>query len=324
MADLRVSLEAFHGPLDLLLHLVAQAEVDIHELPLAQIADQFVKHLEGGLSTLDVDRAGEFLVMASHLLVLKSRSLLPRDVVAEEDDLDPRLDLVKQLLAYKRFKDAAGTLDARAREQEGRFVVRAASDAAAEPDEIVEADLYALVTAFRKLLRETGEETTVAVARERLPITHFVGIIFERLVAAGGSLSFADLVGGKPVAPTSSARSSRSSSSSSSARSARARRATGPASRSGSTRTPCAPSRPSSATSRPTRSRPPSRRPCASGPASCSWGRPSSRCPRCARSPGPGWRPCSSSRRPTARRVAAAASSRPPCRSRPRSSTSRS
>lgn len=198
MADLRVSLEAFHGPLDLLLHLVAQAEVDIHELPLAQIADQFVKHLEGGLSTLDVDRAGEFLVMASHLLVLKSRSLLPRDVVAEEDDLDPRLDLVKQLLAYKRFKDAAGTLDARAREQEGRFVVRAASDAAAEPDEIVEADLYALVTAFRKLLRETGEETTVAVARERLPITHFVGIIFERLVAAGGSLSFADLVGGKP------------------------------------------------------------------------------------------------------------------------------
>ncbi len=198
MADLRVSLEAFHGPLDLLLHLVAQAEVDLHELPLAQIADQFVKHLEAGLSTLDVDRAGEFLVMASHLLVLKSRSLLPRDAVVEEDDLDPRLDLVKQLLAYKRFKDAAGTLDARAREQEGRFVVRAAADAEAAPDEIVEADLYALVTAFRKLLRETGEEATVAVARERLPITHFVGIIFERLVAAGGSLSFGDLVGGKP------------------------------------------------------------------------------------------------------------------------------
>jgi len=198
MADLRVSLEAFHGPLDLLLHLVAQAEVDIHELPLAQIADQFVKHLETGLSTLDVDRAGEFLVMASHLLVLKSRSLLPRDVVEEEDDLDPRLDLVKQLLAYKRFKDVAGTLDARAREQEGRFPVRAASDADAEPDEIVEADLYALVTAFRKLLRETGEETTVAVARERLPITHFVGVIFERLVASGGSMSFVDLVGGKP------------------------------------------------------------------------------------------------------------------------------
>ncbi len=198
MADLRVSLEAFHGPLDLLLHLVAQAEVDIHELPLAQIADQFVKHLEAGLSTLDVDRAGEFLVMASHLLVLKSRSLLPRDVVEEEDDLDPRLDLVKQLLAYKRFKDAAGTLDARAREQEGRFAVRAASDADAEPDEIVEADLYALVTAFRKLLRETGEETTVAVARERLPITHFVGVIFERLVASGGSMSFTDLVGGRP------------------------------------------------------------------------------------------------------------------------------
>ena len=73
---MRIDLDAFQGPLDLLLHLVQQAEVEISELPLAKIADQFVKHLESGLSTLDVDKAGEFLVMASHLLVMKSRSLL--------------------------------------------------------------------------------------------------------------------------------------------------------------------------------------------------------------------------------------------------------
>ena len=110
MDDIRVRLDAFQGPLDLLLHLVQEAEVDIHDIPVAVIADQFVKHLEQGLGTLDVDRAGEFLVMASQLLVMKSRALLPRDTPVDEDEIDPRLDLVKQLIAYKRFKDAAGQL----------------------------------------------------------------------------------------------------------------------------------------------------------------------------------------------------------------------
>ena len=195
---LRVDLDAFQGPLDLLLHLVQQAEVEIQDLPLARIADQFVRQLEAGLSTLDVDKAGEFLVMASHLLVLKSRSLLPRDTPLEEDDLDPRLDLVKQLLAYKRFKDAAGQLGGRARVQEGRFAVHATPDDVEAHDDLIEADLYALVAAFRKLLHETGDETVVAVARDRLPITHFVGVIFERLVSSGGSLAFHDLVGERP------------------------------------------------------------------------------------------------------------------------------
>lgn len=198
MTDLRVRLDAFDGPLDLLLHLVMEAEVDIHDIPLAAVADQFVKHLEQGLSTLDVDKAGEFLVMASHLLVLKSRALLPRDVPVDEDEIDPRLDLVRQLLAYKRFKDAAGGLDARAREQAARFAATAAGPDEGPREEAIEVDLYALVVAFRRLLKETGDDTSVAMARERLPITHFVGLIFERLLAAGGALSFRDLVGGRP------------------------------------------------------------------------------------------------------------------------------
>src|SRR5262245_6752048 len=137
--------------------------------------------------------------MASHLLVLKSRSLLPRDAPVDEEELDPRLDLVKQLLEYKRYKDAAGGLDAKAREQEGRFGVHASPEGGggAPDEEPIEADLYALITAFRRLLKETGEEEVVAVPRERLPITHFVGIIFERLVADGGALYFRDVVGQK-------------------------------------------------------------------------------------------------------------------------------
>jgi methionyl-tRNA formyltransferase len=196
--DLRVDLAAFHGPLDLLLHLVQQAEVDVHDIPVAQIADQFVRHVQQGLGTLDVDQAGEFLVMASHLLVLKSRALLPRDTPLDEEDIDPRLDLVKQLLAYKRFKDAAGQLGDAARVQEGRFRVRPATGEGEAVEEALEVDLYSLVAAFRKLLHETGDDTAVAVARERLPITHFVGMIFERLLAAGGAMSFRDLVGAKP------------------------------------------------------------------------------------------------------------------------------
>ncbi len=196
--DLRVDLTAFSGPLDLLLHLVQQAEVDINEIPVAEIADQFVKHVERGLSTIDVDRAGEFLVMASHLLVLKSRALLPRDAPLDEEEIDPRLDLVKQLLAYKRFKEAAGSLSERAKEQEGRFRVRASAGEEEPHEEELEADLFALVSAFRQLLHETGEDTTVAVARDRLPITHFVGLIFEKLLAAGGATSFRELVGAKP------------------------------------------------------------------------------------------------------------------------------
>ncbi len=203
MADLRIDLDAFQGPLDLLLHLVQESEVDVHELPVAKIADQFLKYLEAGLGKLDVDRAGEFLVMASHLLVLKSRALLPRDTPLDEDEIDPRLDLVKQLLAYKRFKEAAGDLDARAKEQAGRFPVHAGTaddlgGPAALVDEPIEVDLYALVAAFRRLLHETGDDTAVAMPRERLPITHFVGVIFERLLASGGAMSFEQIVGERP------------------------------------------------------------------------------------------------------------------------------
>src|SRR5688572_12517256 len=104
MDELRVDLATFQGPLDLLLHLVQQEELEVTDLPLARIADRFLEACRGQVATLDVDRAGEFLVMASQLLVIKSRSLLPRDEPLEADEIDPRLDLVRQLLEYRRFK----------------------------------------------------------------------------------------------------------------------------------------------------------------------------------------------------------------------------
>ena len=199
MTDLHVDLAAFSGPLDLLLHLVQEEEVDIHAVSLARIADSFLETVRRQVATLDVDRAGEFLVVASQLLVLKSRALLPRDTPLDEDDLDPRLDLVKQLLEYRRFKGAARTLSERAAAEQDHLAVRVPPPGVEVPqDAPIEVDLYALVAAFQRLLRETGADTAVAMPRERLPITHFVERIFDRLLAQGGSLGFATLIGERP------------------------------------------------------------------------------------------------------------------------------
>jgi methionyl-tRNA formyltransferase len=196
LPDLHVDLAAFSGPLDLLLHLVQEEEVDIHEIALSRIADTFLETVRKQVGTLDVDRAGEYLVVASQLLVMKSRALLPRDVPLEEDELDPRLDLVRQLLEYRRFKAAAGQLGTRGELEQQRLGVRVPPPGIEVPEDApVEVDLYGLVAAFQRLLRETGADTAVAMPRERLPITHFVERIFDRLVASGGSIRFAELLG---------------------------------------------------------------------------------------------------------------------------------
>ncbi|MBA4039424.1 MAG: hypothetical protein C0468_03725 [Planctomyces sp.] len=152
-SEFSVRLEAFHGPLDLLLFLIRRSEVQISDIPVAQITDQYlgILHARDGqdLAHLDIELAGEFLVMAATLMELKSRVLAPQapDPAAEPDDQatgdhhagarptrqdppDPRAELVKQLLAYKRLRDAAGALQERLARWEGRF---AAAPAAAPP-----------------------------------------------------------------------------------------------------------------------------------------------------------------------------------------------
>lgn len=110
--DYKVALETFEGPLDLLLHLIRKEEVDIYNIPIGRITEQYMAYIET-MRALDINVAGEFLVMAATLMVIKSRLLLPKDEVANVKDdetleaLDPRLDLVRQLVEYKRYKDAA-------------------------------------------------------------------------------------------------------------------------------------------------------------------------------------------------------------------------
>ncbi len=109
--DYKVNLETFEGPMDLLLHLIRKEEVDIYNIPIGRITEQYLTYLDR-MRTLDINVAGEFIVMAATLMLIKSRMLLPSDDRPKEDDdaedaIDPRLDLVRQLVEYKRYKDAA-------------------------------------------------------------------------------------------------------------------------------------------------------------------------------------------------------------------------
>jgi segregation and condensation protein A len=140
--DYRVELDAYSGPLDLLLYLVRRDEIDLYDIPIARLTEQYLAYLKG-MQEIDVDLAGEFLVMAASLLEIKSAMLVPKAPQAPDqagaeaataggmDQLDPRFELVQQLLAYKRFKDASVELEERRRQWESRY---AAQPARAKPE----------------------------------------------------------------------------------------------------------------------------------------------------------------------------------------------
>src|SRR3984957_2574769 len=130
--DYKVELPTFRGPLDLLLFLVKHHEVDLYDIPIARILEQYLRYLEA-MQVIDVEGAGEFLVMAATLMEIKSKMLLPRnpDETAEEED--PRLELVKQLIEYKKYKEAAPLLEEQARKQMTRLA-RLSPEPTSRPD----------------------------------------------------------------------------------------------------------------------------------------------------------------------------------------------
>src|SRR3974390_3111358 len=124
MPEYKVKFEVFEGPLDLLLYLIKKEEVDIYEVNLTRLATQFIEYIET-LRLLDLEIAGEFLVMAATLMYIKSRELLPveqrPEVEGEDEGEDPRWELIRQLVEYKKFKDAAAQLQALEARQEAVF-----------------------------------------------------------------------------------------------------------------------------------------------------------------------------------------------------------
>ena len=154
-SNYNVQLEVFEGPLDLLLHLINKNEVEIKDIAIADITKQYLEYINF-LKELNLDIAGEFLVMASTLLHIKSKMLLPV-VEDEEEEEDPREELVKKLLEYKQYKEAAMVLNSRA--ILGREVFTKNFDDEPLVEEELEADLFELVAVFRSLLEKIPTET---------------------------------------------------------------------------------------------------------------------------------------------------------------------
>jgi segregation and condensation protein A len=181
--DYQVNLDIFRGPLDLLLYLVKRNEVDICDIPIARVAEQFLEYLRV-LEMIDVERAGDFLVMAATLMEIKSKMLLPRSEEAALEEADPRLELVRQLIEYKKFKDAAALLEAQAERQQSRLSrlpleVPEGPDPASQP--LRQVELWDLVSAFGRLMRETLALQPQQITVDQTPVHVHMEWILQRL-----------------------------------------------------------------------------------------------------------------------------------------------
>jgi segregation and condensation protein A len=185
--EYNVELETFRGPLDLLLFLVKRHEVDIRDIPIAQVAEQFLHYLNV-IQHIDVEWAGEFLVMAATLMEIKSKMLLPRSEEAEAEEDDPRLELVKQLIEYKKYKEAAALLEEQAERQLTRLPRLPPEpsrplDPSQQPLQRVE--LWDLVSAFGRLMRETSALQPRQIVLDETPIPIHMERILAQLAAKG-------------------------------------------------------------------------------------------------------------------------------------------
>jgi segregation and condensation protein A len=192
LADYRVNLDVFAGPLDLLLYLVRKEEVDIYDIPIAKITDQYIRYIDL-LKSLDIDLAGDFLVMAATLMQIKSAMLLPRaqpDQFADDDLTDPRRELIRQLLEYKKFKDAANLLNAAADEQKERFARPGTIIGQLKPDaepeiDIEQVSIWDLLEAFDLVCKATGNVRDISRIQDDTPIDLYQIEILHRLQTEG-------------------------------------------------------------------------------------------------------------------------------------------
>lgn len=166
--DYKVKLEIFEGPLDLLLYLIKKEEVDIHEVSMEKITKQYLLYINT-FKMLNIDIAAEFVLMAANLMYIKSRTLLPKSEQPPEEDSeedDPRWDLIRQLIEYKKFKDAASFLLKREVEMDGAFAYQAEKIKDETPPTLAEVSIFDLIRSFQNVLK-------------RFEVTHDFGSIID-------------------------------------------------------------------------------------------------------------------------------------------------
>lgn len=203
MSPYRVNLDIFAGPLDLLLYLVRKDEVDIYDIPISSITEQYIKYIEV-LKKIDIELAGDFLVMAATLMEVKSAMLIPSvdpEEMDEGEEGDPRTELVRQLLEYKRFKDMANMLGQSAEDRQKRFTrpdsVLAQLKDEQEPElDLDEVSVWTLLEAFDAMMEATGRLHSYDHISDDTSIDLYQIELLERLQSEG-AMSFEDIFNGK-------------------------------------------------------------------------------------------------------------------------------
>ncbi|MFO1463595.1 MAG: segregation/condensation protein A [bacterium] len=178
----KVDLEVFEGPLDLLLHLIKKNDVDILNIPISLVLEQYMEYLNL-LEELNIDLAGDFLLMASELAHIKSKLLLPdydkKD--EEEEGDDPRAELIRRLLEYQRYKEAATALASRPMLGRDVFSHNIPPDPIEEEESPVEVDLFQLISCFYEMLKKAPKQTVHEVRVERVSVTERIYELMDRL-----------------------------------------------------------------------------------------------------------------------------------------------
>ena len=181
--DYKVKLEVFEGPLDLLLYLIKQDEIDIYDISLERITRQYLEYLQA-FKELNIELAGEFIVMAANLIYLKSRSLLPVNQQPPEEDAeedDPRWDLIRQLIEYKKFKEAAEQLHLRELKQERIFAREGGSSSVDVPLRLGDVGIFQLINAFQTVIKRLEARQDVQeIFSERFSVSEKIDTILDR------------------------------------------------------------------------------------------------------------------------------------------------
>jgi segregation and condensation protein A len=194
----KVRLEIFEGPLDLLLYLVKKDEVEINEVSLERITRQYLDYMDA-FKLLNVDLASEFIVMAANLMYIKSRTLLPKHDQPPEEDAeedDPRWELIRQLIEYKKFKDAAGFLDHRARLAANIFPAQ--PEALTPPPDpgpvgMPEVGIFDLIRAFQKVLDKVRVPDLREIADDRFTVSDKIDYLLDLMPREQGPVRFSSL-----------------------------------------------------------------------------------------------------------------------------------
>lgn len=200
--DHKIQLSNFHGPLDLLLYLIREEELNIYDIPISRVTEQYFNYITM-MQKLDIDIAGEFMVVASSLMEIKARALIPPDEEEEEQEDDPKFELIKRLLEYKKYKDLAANfrplMETISRtytrpdlEMKELLDTGAGQTELVAPEPVVELDLWNMVRTYSRLTREIALDVSVSILYDDIPIEKVIEAIMEKL-RARGEIMFSEL-----------------------------------------------------------------------------------------------------------------------------------